>query len=242
MRRSVVRVGPIMRASVEGPSAPEQRFPRSCGSAAVLAARHDEVPEVCRSVKDGAMREPLRFTTLQTPREIEQILALQRQNLPSALSAQAQASQGFVTVQHTAAVLTQMNAAHASIIAKAGDALAGYCLMMPRSFVAQLPVLQPLVDTLEGLSWRDRPLRGDPRWFIMGQVGVAEPYRGQGVFDGLYALLRETYRGDFDFVVTEIAARNTRSRRAHARVGFEDLAAHHDAATGETWHVVALDL
>lgn len=188
------------------------------------------------------MREPIRFTTLQTPGEIEQILQLQRQNLPSALSDQAQASQGFVTVQHTAAVLTQMNAAHPSIIAKAGEVLAGYCLMMPRSFVAQLPILQPLVDTLEGLRWREQPLRGNPRWFIMGQVGVAEPYRGQGVFDGLYALLRQTYRGAFDFAVTEIAERNTRSRRAHARVGFEDLTAHHDPATHETWHVVVLDL
>ncbi len=187
------------------------------------------------------MSEPIRFTTAQTPLELQQILDLQRQNLPSALSAEAQASQGFVTVQHTFAVLSQMNATHPSIIAKAGEALAGYCLMMPRSFVNELPILQPLVDGLEGLRWRDRSLRDDPRWFIMGQVGVAEPYRGQGVFDGLYAALRQTYRASFDFVFTEIAARNTRSRRAHARVGFKELAVHRDHE-GQLWHIVVLDL
>jgi GNAT superfamily N-acetyltransferase len=192
----------------------------------------------------------IRFTTVQTAVEVQQILELQRQNVPSALSAEQQASQGFVTVQHTFPLLERMNAAAPSIIAKAGEQLAGYCLMMPRSFVAEIPILQELVDTAEGLpgserlkpglSWHGKPLRGNPRWFIMGQVGVAEAYRGQGVFDGLYQLLRDTYRPTFDFVITEIAARNTRSRRAHARVGFQDVAVHAEP-NGEAWHVVVLD-
>jgi RimJ/RimL family protein N-acetyltransferase len=42
--------------------------------------------------------------------------------------------------------------------------------------------------------------------------------------------------------VTEVAARNTRSLRAHARVGFEPLHVYPDATTGEEWHVIGLDL
>ena len=46
---------------------------------------------------------------------------------------------------------------------------------------------------------------------------------------------------DYDFMVTEVAARNTRSLRAHERVGFETLRVYDDPETGEGWHVVGLN-
>ena len=49
-----------------------------------------------------------------------------------------------------------------------------------------------------------------------------------------------TYGDRFDFTVTEVAARNPRSLRAHARVGFRPLHLYSDATTGEEWHVIAL--
>ena len=57
----------------------------------------------------------------------------------------------------------------------------------------------------------------------MGQVAVAVGYRGQRVFDRMYAKLRDVYMDRFDFVVTEVSARNKRSLAAHYRVGFKDL-------------------
>ena len=54
--------------------------------------------------------------------------------------------------------------------------------------------------------------------------------------------MAETYGDRFDFTVTEVAARNTRSLRAHARVGFQTLHVYPDPTTGEDWHVIALDL
>jgi hypothetical protein len=53
--------------------------------------------------------------------------------------------------------------------------------------------------------------------------------------------MAERYGGRFDFTVTEVAARNPRSLRAHARVGFQALHVYADASTGEEWHVIALD-
>jgi GNAT superfamily N-acetyltransferase len=75
----------------------------------------------------------------------------------------------------------------------------------------------------------------------MGQICVASGYRGRGVFDGLYRAMADTYRDRFDFTVTEVAERNTRSLRAHARAGFETLHVYHDPTAGERWHVIALD-
>ena len=75
----------------------------------------------------------------------------------------------------------------------------------------------------------------------MGQVCVAERYRGTGIFDGLYRTMASVYRGRYDFTMTEVAERNTRSRRAHERVGFRTLHTYPDAAAGEVWHVIVLD-
>ncbi len=182
----------------------------------------------------------VQFTTVSTDREVQQILDLQAANHISSQTPELIESQGFVTVRHDPDVLLAMNRARPSVIAKDGDKLAGYCLVMPREFRDRVPILQPMFDMLDGLHWHGKSLR-DLRWFVMGQVCVAEGYRGQGVFDGMYRHLREVCRGDFDFVVTEISARNPRSLAAHRRVGFEDLHVFSDPVAGELWHIVALD-
>ena len=170
------------------------------------------------------------------------ILELQGRNLAAALTPQTMASQGFVTVRHDERVLRRMNAAAPSIIARADGRVVAYALMMPRSFAADVPILGPLFAMLDTLSWQGQPLRGNPRWFVMGQICVADGYRGAGVFDGLYRTMAERYGADFDFTVTEVAARNTRSLRAHERVGFETVHVYRDDTTGEEWHVIVLDL
>lgn len=181
------------------------------------------------------------FTTVSSPDEVQQILDLQARNSPSVLTPDIMQSQGFVSVRHDPSVLRRMNQAYPSAIAKAGDHVVGYCLMMPRQFAADVPILAPMFSMLEELAWRGTPLRDNPRWFVMGQVCVDVNYRGQGLFEGMYQCLRDTYQSDFDFVVTEIAERNTRSLRAHDKVGFKRLHAYPDTLTGEVWHVVVWD-
>ena len=182
------------------------------------------------------------FRTVSTSNEIAQILELQACNHASSLTAAAMSEQGFVTVRHDPVVLARMNQAAPSVIAKDGDRIAGYALVMPRSFAADVPVLLPMFEMLDELSWQGSRLRENPRWFVMGQICVGEAYRGQGVFDGLYGKMKEVYRGDYDFVVTEVAERNTRSMRVHERAGFETLHTYFDASAGEDWRVVVLDL
>lgn len=188
------------------------------------------------------MPEPIHFTTVSAAEEVDQILELQAENLVSALTAETISSQGFVTVRHEPSVLRRMNEAAPAIIAKAAGRVVGYALVMPRSFADEVSILYPLFEMLDTLSWNGSTLRHNPRWFVMGQICVAAGYRGTGIFDGLYRTMAETYRDRFDFTVTEVAARNTRSLRAHARVGFQTMHVYPDATTGEEWHVVALDL
>jgi hypothetical protein len=187
------------------------------------------------------MTAHVRFSTVATADEVRQILDLQAANLPVALTPEAIASQGFVTVRHEPSVLLRMNERAPSIIALDGDRVVGYALVMPREFAPFVPILMPLFAMLDGLSWRGTALPDNPRWFVMGQVCIANGYRGMGIVEGLYRAMADTYRDRFDFTVTEVAERNTRSLRAHARAGFETLHVYHDNTTGERWHVIALD-
>jgi L-amino acid N-acyltransferase YncA len=181
------------------------------------------------------------FTTSSTPGDVSEILQLQAANHPSALTEEAISREGFVTVRHDASVLRRMNEEAPAIVAKSAGRVIAYALVMPRSYAAHVPILRPLFERLETLSWRGAALRDNLRWFVMGQICVAEGYRGRGVFDGLYRTMAESYGDRFDFTVTEVATRNARSLRAHARVGFQTVEVYTDPDTGEEWQVIALD-
>lgn len=187
------------------------------------------------------MTDKIHFTTVSTPEEVRQILDLQKKNHSSVLSPEVMAEQGYVTVRHDPAVLQRMNEAAPAVIAKDGDQVVGYALVMPREFAPAVPILIPMFEMLESLSWKNQPLKDNPRWFVMGQICVAEGYRGMGIFDGLYLKMKEVYRSQYDFTVTEVAERNTRSMRAHERVGFQTLHVYPDATTGEVWRMIVLE-
>ncbi len=178
----------------------------------------------------------IRTGPVESEADLEAILALQRENLATNLTAAEIAREGFVTVVHSLETLRRMHALAPSIVARGGDRLAGYALVMPAESRVLLPILEPMFRLFEGLSWRGRPLR-DRRWYVMGQVCVAKEFRGTGVFDALYAEHRARHSAGHDLLLTEIATRNTRSMRAHARVGFEVVTTYRDET--DEWAVVA---
>jgi GNAT superfamily N-acetyltransferase len=170
--------------------------------------------------------------------ELAGILELQRANLAPALSAEEVASQGFVTATHSLEILRRMHALAPSVLAVSGGRVIGYALVMLREARAEVPVLAPFFRILDDLEWRGQRLCARA-FYVMGQVCVARDFRGQGVFDALYAGHREHYAERFDAIVTEVATRNTRSLRAHARVGFETALTYRDAT--DEWAVLAWD-
>ncbi len=168
---------------------------------------------------------------VQAEGELVQILELQEQNLAPNLPPGDVASQGFVTVQHTLPVLQRMHALSPSMVAMEGDALAGYALVMPVECREFVPLLVPMFERLDALGVR--------RFYVMGQVCIGKEWRGRGVFDLLYQTHRRHLRAAFDCVVTEVSTRNTRSMRAHERVGFKLLERYRDAT--DEWALVRWD-
>lgn len=180
-----------------------------------------------------------RVQPLSDAADLQRILELQRANLATSIDEQELRSQGFVTAVHSLESLQQMHALGPSIIAKAGDQLAGYALTMLVEARHAVPILEPMFQQFEQLEWRGQRLLR-LRHYVMGQVCIAKPFRGQGLFDALYQGHRAAYRERFQLLVTQVSARNPRSLRAHERVGFEPLHRFRDRV--DEWVVLGWEL
>lgn len=180
----------------------------------------------------------IQITTITTDDEIMQLLDLQQVNLPKNISKATALEQGFVTVQHDFDLLRAMNEAIPQVIAKDKDRVVAYALVMLPDFAELVPVLQPMFQLFSSIDYGDKKV-SDYTYYVMGQVCVAESHRGLGVFDALYHKHKNLYSADYQVCITEIAERNTRSMRAHERVGFKTIHTFQDET--ELWNVVAWD-
>lgn len=171
--------------------------------------------------------------------DLEQILALQRQNLRQALPIDEQNRQGFVYTQHDLPLLRRMASELPQAIAIAGGRIVGYCLALPVSLRREQPMLEPMFVQFDRCRYAGRPLPSY-RFLIGGQVCVDRRYRGQGLLGRLYHEVRRSLPTPYELCVTEIATRNRTSLRAHAKVGFQRIMTYSDA--GEDWTIVAWSL
>jgi|AntRauTorckE5430_2_1112549.scaffolds.fasta_scaffold04638_5 ribosomal protein S18 acetylase RimI-like enzyme len=180
------------------------------------------------------------YTQVKTVNELHQILALQAANLSKNISEEEAKSQGFVTVQHDFELLDAMNKPFAHIIAKDGEKVVGYALVMLRSFADKIPVLFSMFDMINKAVFNEKSVN-DSTYFTMGQICIDKNYRGQGLVENLYKTMQKHYANDFQYLITEITARNTRSTKAHSKVGFEELKVFTDETSGEVWQLVIWD-
>lgn len=93
----------------------------------------------------------------QTLNELQQILALQARNHVSNISAEVKNKEGFVTVKHNLELLTAMNQEAKQVIAREGNQVVGYALVMLKSFQTMIPVLVPMLKCLKKFYiWANR--------------------------------------------------------------------------------------
>ena len=180
----------------------------------------------------------LLITTACRPDELEQILSLQQKNLARNISREEAIEQGYVTVIHTPDQLRKMNQLAPAILAKNEEIVIGYALSMPISCSKLIPVLEPMFASFENLVYKSQPLKSY-NYYVMGQVCIDKAYRGLGIFDRLYEGHKEIYSRQYDCIVTEVATRNTRSLKAHQRVGFTTIHKHTDET--DHWEVMVWD-
>lgn len=178
------------------------------------------------------LKTKITYHRAQTIGELEAILKLQILNLPNSLSHTERVSEGFVTVSHSLEILEQMNSLCPHIIAKYDGDVVGYALCMMESFRNDIPILIPMFKEIDSV------IQKGSSYMVMGQICIDKSYRGQGIFRGLYNYMTSELRNDFDMIITEVDASNTRSSGAHRSVGFEVLKTY--CANDHEWELIGL--
>lgn len=165
--------------------------------------------------------------------DLNQILALQRKNLPGSISSEERINEGFVTVSHTFDLLKAMNDVCPHILAKSDGIVIGYALCMHPKFANDIAILRPMFEEIKSLHPKIE------KCIAMGQICIDKTYRGRGIFRQLYKTMQEGVQPEFEQIITEVDAENTRSLRAHYAVGFKDLLTYR--SSGQDWRVIRLD-
>jgi len=174
----------------------------------------------------------IRYKTASTNNELNQILALQQDNLPEAISEDEQISEGFVTVHHDFDLIKRMNDVCPHIIVKDNGNVVGYALCMHPRFGGEIEVLQPMFTELS------KVIPDGERFIVMGQICIEKGYRRQGVFRKLYETMLQEIQPQFKSIITEVDLKNNRSLQAHYAVGFKLLSRHHSG--GQDWALISL--
>jgi len=172
------------------------------------------------------------YKTASTTEELNQILALQQENLPEALSEEEQKHEGFVTVRHNFDLLNRMNDVCAHIVATYKGKVIGYSLCMHPKFEEEIEVLQPMFTEIK------KVVPDGKQFVVMGQICIDKGYRKQGVFRNLYETMLLEIQPKFDSIITEVDLINNRSLQAHYAVGFKLLSRYQSG--GQDWALISL--
>lgn len=188
---------------------------------------------------------PLSMTNIQitkasTEQELQGILDLQSANLRKNLTQEEMESQGFVTLEYDYDFIKAMPAGNHHIIAKDGEKVVGYVLLMDRSTnhlmkegAGIFPIFHEIVH--KGIRL------GDTNYVSVGQVCVDKNYAGQGLLGRMYTAYKESYKNLYDLAMTDISHRNKRSLKAHLKSGFEVVLRFDEPDAGEPWDIVIWD-
>lgn len=185
------------------------------------------------------MNTPIVITFAESEDDLKQILELQKENHRDYISAETGDHYGFVTVRHNLDLLRKMNSSAKQIIAKDKDKVVGYALVMLSEFKEMIPVLDPMFNLFNNLSYKNKPLT-EYSYYVMGQICVSKNYRGRGIVNALYKKHKEAYADRFELCLTEVSLRNIPSMRAHEKAGFEVIHRFEDET--DDWNILLLNL
>lgn len=172
------------------------------------------------------------YKQTSTDNELQQILALQQQNLPQHLSVDERLREGFVTVEHSFDVLKMMNKECPHTLAVDNGKVIGYALSMHPCFGDTIPILKPMFAEIEKIGFAKND------FIVMGQICIAKSHRRQGVFRGLYQNMRAFLFPHFSKIITEVDAKNVRSLNAHLSIGFKEI--HRYKSSTKEWVLISL--
>lgn len=123
---------------------------------------------------------------------------------------------GFVTTPFTEELLTELIRDEKGIfVAREGDVIGGYCMAASWQFCSKWPMFQYMISRLHEVPYRDETLTMENS-YQYGPICIDKPYRGKGVFQGLFQFALKEMSKKYPFMVTFVNKSNPRSVKAHA--------------------------
>ncbi|KAJ3068704.1 hypothetical protein HDU98_008176 [Podochytrium sp. JEL0797] len=166
-----------------------------------------------------------RVALATTPAHIDQIKALQMANLRRLLSVEVQEADGFVTAEYSRRFLAKIHESTPAIVSLAEvdgtERVVGYVLVATRADAASHDLLKDLVDTVDTrCNFEGKPLR-DMNYLLVAQLCVDKQFRGQGLARKMYSAFAAEYHSrGFEIGMTDVAADNAISLKAHSKSGW----------------------
>lgn len=181
----------------------------------------------------------MHYTLSESLEDLNGILSLQAENHKDSLDEDTKSRQGFVTVKHSFSDIKTLNDIEKHSILKEENNVEAYVLAMTKKSKNLLPILEPMFEVFDQIIYKNQGV-SNYNYMVCGQVCVSEKMRGKGVFDEIYQFYKNQYQSKYDFCITEIATSNTRSIRAHERIGFQTIHQYTDKF-GIDWLIVVWD-
>ena len=170
--------------------------------------------------------------------DLEGILKLQQANLLENLDKTSIEKEGFVRVKHSLEDLQTLQKEEGHVIAVVEDKVAAYILAMTKESRDKIPMLLPMFEQFDSLAYRGKAI-ATYDYMAVGQVCVGKEFRGLGLFKQAYDAYRHFFKDKYEFAITEISLNNTRSLRAHEKIGFKTIHTFKDQY--EEWAIVLWD-
>src|SRR5699024_7434380 len=176
------------------------------------------------------------YQIASTDDDLQGILKLQKKNLPQNISSEEKGKEGFVTVDHDFSMLKKLHDSNPHVIAKNDEQVIAYVLTMTKEFRNDIPVIIPMFQVFDTIIYKEK-LISDYDYMLIGQVCVDKNFRGKNIFQKVYFKYRDAYSSRFDFAITEVAESNSRSLRAHEKIGFKPIHSYY-SPDGTKWIVI----
>ncbi len=182
----------------------------------------------------------IEITKAKTDKELQAILDLQQRNLRTNLTKEEMNSQGYVTLEYDFDFLKAMPSGNHHVIAKAGEAVVGYALLMDKSTNHLMTIGAGIFPIFHEIEYKGKKFR-DINYVSVGQVCVDKNYAGLGLLKRMYDYYKESYQHVYDLDMTDIASQNIRSIKGYIKSGFEIVKTFVDPDAQENWDIVVWD-
>ncbi len=157
-----------------------------------------------------------------TSADLEGAVKLLEENYRGSLTEEGM-KDGFISVKFTVADLNEMTENGVTVVAVCGDTTAGVLSAQTCEYnLRKIPLVKEMVKALSGEIF-DGSAIDTTKSIVCGPVCVSTEFRGRGVLEHMYNVLKREVKTTYPLGLTLISQGNPRSLHAHEKIGMQKI-------------------